>query len=364
MPQNILITATSPNQGKTAVTIGLTAELVKRVKHIGFIKPIGQADRAAGRHRVDEDTLLIEKACRVHCSIGDMNPIVIDSGFPAHFLNPSVLETQVNNLKAAYGRIAEGKEIVVMEGSGHAAAGASFGLSNAFIAKTFDAKVLLVSSGGVGQACDKILLSRQYFENEGVQLIGAIFNKVTDADWENVTSIGKTILEDRGIRFLGAIPYRKDLYVPTMLQVLECLRGTLLHGEKSLSVPIGNIGVGAMQVSNALQRLSGPTLLVVPGDRDDLILGALSARTAGWGNFSLTGIVLTGNIQPSSVVVEMIKKTDVPAILVEPNSYETTARLHSLPVKISPWDREKIDTIVETFAQHVDCERLVKLLSL
>ncbi len=362
MSQNLFVTATRPNAGKTAVTIGLTAALVKTVKRIGFIKPIGQADRGAGRHRVDEDTLLVEKACRVHCNIGDMNPIVIESGFPLSFLNPSVLETHIANLQASFNRIAEGKEIVVLEGSGHAALGASFGLSNAFVAKLFDAKVLLVSSGGIGYPVDEILLSKHYFEKEGVSLLGVIINKVSDEDWESVQTITKTILEDHGVRFLGAIPYKRDLYRPTLMQVLEALRGELIHGDKQLSNAIGHISVGAMTVSNAIGRLAGPTLLIVPGDRDDLILAALAAKSAGWGNFSLTGIVLTGNLHPTPLVTELIKKADVATILVEPNSYETAAKLNSLEVKISPWDRDKIDTIVQNFAEHVDVDRLTKLI--
>ncbi len=362
MVQNIFVTATRPNEGKTAVTIGLTAALVKQVKRVGFIKPVGQADRGAGRHRVDEDTLLVEKACIVHCNLGDMNPIVIESGFPISFMNPSVLEGHMQNLEAAYRRIADGKDIVVLEGSGHAALGASFGLSNASIAKQFNAKVLLVSSGGVGNPIDEILLNRCYFEKEGVHLLGVIINKVRDEDWNAVQSITKTILEDHGIRFLGAIPYKPDLYRPTLMQVVEALRGKLLHGETRLSRPIGQINVGAMTVANALQRISGPILLIAPGDRDDLIIGALHAQSTGWNDLSLTGLVITGNLHPSRATLELIKKSDVPTILVEPNSYETAARIAELPVKISPWDCEKIDTIVQTFAEHVDLQRLMNLL--
>lgn len=128
MGRNIYITATRPNEGKTAITLGLTAGFVKKGKRIGFIKPVGQADIDAGNKRaIDEDTLLIERACRVHCNIEDMNPVTLRPGFPEGLTTASGKQALIDRVRRAYDRVAQDKEFVVIEGTGHAAVGVSWG---------------------------------------------------------------------------------------------------------------------------------------------------------------------------------------------------------------------------------------------
>ncbi|MBI3270511.1 MAG: AAA family ATPase [Planctomycetes bacterium] len=360
MAKNIFITATRPNEGKTAVTIGVTHALCKRNLNIGFIKPVGQADLEAGKTRIDEDTLLVERACRVHCNIEDMSPVTLPPGFNEALLAKAVRESSLEKVKKAYARVAAGKEYVVLEGTGNASAGAIFGISNAHIAKMLGAKVLLVAGGGIGQPIDEILLNKRYLEREGVEVLGAIINKVYDREWDRVHSIVKGVMEENDIRFLGAIPFKPELYQATMMQVLEALRGDLINGDRGLNTRVGRILVGAMTPSNAMEHFQGNVLLVTPGDRDDMILAALASSVIHSKEFTLSGLILTGDIYPKKAIMEIIKRTDTMVVVVKMDSYTAATRLNNLVVKISPWDREKIDMIIETVGQHVDIDGLIE----
>jgi len=362
MSRNIFITATRNNVGKTAITLGLTAAFVKKGKRIGFIKPVGQADLDAGNSRsIDEDTLLIERACRVHCNIEDMNPITLKPGFPESFAGPAARQGLIDKVRRAYDRVAQDKEFVVIEGTGHAANGTSWGISNAEMAKLLNAKVLLVSAGGVGQPIDDVLLNKRYFESFGVGMIGVVINKVFPAEIKKIETVARPIFEENGVTLLGSIPYEKDLYTPTVLQVLEDQRGDLLNGEAALNTRIGNVLVGAMTPHNAMDKFEGSCLLVTPGDREDMILAALSMTLADQkGRFSLAGLVLTGDIYPRKNILEIIKRTSVPVMVVKQDSYTTANRIHNLVVKISPWDTAKVNHIVDLVGKYVNIDETLK----
>lgn len=364
MPKNIYITATRENQGKTAVTLGLTAAFCRKLKNIGFIKPVGRVPKGSPRHRVDEDTILIEKACSVHCNIEDMNPITFQPGFPEAWTTKAAQDENVGKVWNAYKRVAEGKELVVIEGTGHAAAGAVYGLSNALMAKVCESKVLLVTAGGIGQPVDEVLLNSAYYEKEGVEVLGVIVNKVRPNEMDAVERVTRRCLEDRGIRFFGAIPHSPMLEQFTVLQVLEELGGEVIHGEGKLSNRVGRVMVGAMTAHNAIEHFRADNaLLVVPGDRDDLILAALvSAFIDRDRGFSLSGVVLSGGIRPSESIMELFRRVQVPVVVVQQDSFTTASMIDSIVVRISPNDRERIETILEQVALHVRADEILSLL--
>lgn len=364
MPKNIYITATRENQGKTAVTLGLTSAFCRKLKNIGFIKPIGRIPKDSQRHRVDEDTLLIEKVCSLHCNIEDMNPITFTPGFPMSFTTKAAQDENVGKVWNAYKRVSEGKELVVIEGTGHAAEGAVFNLSNALLAKVCEAKVLVVTAGGVGQPVDDVLLNLAYYEKEGVEVLGVVVNKVRPNEMQAVEDVTRRILEDHGVRFFGAIPRVPALEQITMLQVLEETGGQVLHGETRLTNRVGRVMVGAMTAHNAIQHFKDKdVLLVVPGDRDDILLGALvSAYLDRDSRFELAGVVLSGGIRPSQAIFDMMRRVQVPVILVQQDSFTTAAEINHIVVRVSPTDKERIQTIIEQVAIHVRADEILSLL--
>ena len=81
MQRRIFIAATMQNDGKTTVSLGLIKAFKKRFKKVGFIKPVGQRYVFEHGYKVDEDSVLIEKACGMRSPIKDMSPVAIDKGF-------------------------------------------------------------------------------------------------------------------------------------------------------------------------------------------------------------------------------------------------------------------------------------------
>jgi len=184
--KRIFVAATKQNDGKTTISLGLIKAFKKRFNRVGFIKPVGQRYVFEHGCKVDEDSVLIEKVCGMRCSIKDMSPVAIDKGFTEKYIKRGDHRKLVDSIISSFERIARRKDLVVIEGTGHAGVGSIFDLSNARVANLLDAKVILVTAGGIGKPMDEIELNMALFEKEGVDVIGVIINKVLASKYKKV----------------------------------------------------------------------------------------------------------------------------------------------------------------------------------
>lgn len=361
MTKNIFIAATRQNKGKTMVSLGLIMALKKRFNNIGFIKPVGQRYVIANGHKVDEDSVLVEKVCGLDCDLIHMSPIAVEKDFTVKYISHPDPRKLVRQIKDSYKKVSLGKDIVVIEGTGHAGVGSVFDLSNASVAKLLNAKVVLISCGGIGQPIDEIMLNKALFEKTGVNMLGAIVNKIYPKKYDKIAHYARKGLKNKGVELLGAIPYEKVLSSPTVGEIMEETGAKLINGRESLENRIEDIVVGAMTAHQALAYFHSRTLVITPGDREDIILGAMSSCLTKRGNeCGVGGIVLTGGIMPHSNIMSSIKKTAIPVISHKEDTYTVASDIHDIIVKIRPGESEKIRIAVELVEKYVDVDMILK----
>jgi BioD-like phosphotransacetylase family protein len=119
--------------------------------------------------------------------------------------------------------------------------------------------------------------------------------------------------------------------------------------------------VGAMTPPNALKYIKENTLIVAPGDRDDVVLAAMSMHLLSR-DLQLSGIVFTGGIRPQPQTMELLSRTDIPVLAVEEDTYETASCISDILVKIRVSDQEKIELASSLVRKHVDFQQLWELL--
>jgi hypothetical protein len=202
-------------------SLGLISALKARNMSVGFIKPVGQRYVEVDGHKVDEDSVLIDKVFNLGLHLKDMSPIAVEREFTQKYIAAPNVEPLVASIHKSYALVAENRDIVVIEGTGHAGVGSVFDLSNATVAKMLGAKVAIVSSGGIGRPIDEIVLNRALFEKEGVEVLGAIVNKVAFDKLEKIANFVEAGLKRKGIELLGVVPFRQVLTAPTLRQILE-----------------------------------------------------------------------------------------------------------------------------------------------
>src|SRR5271166_1324603 len=220
----VFIAATRQNDGKTTASLGLIAALQKYFPRIGYIKPVGQRFVEIEEQQIDEDTVLMDQVYRLNCPLLDMSPIAVEPDFTRKYLQSSNNEALVKKIIKAFDRVAWEKDFVLCEGSGHAGVGSVFDLSNAQVAQILDAKVIIVTQGGIGRPIDEVCLNQALFEKEGVEIIGVILNKVLGEKVDHVSDFARRGLKRKGLKLLGVIPHEEVLSRPTIGLIREELK--------------------------------------------------------------------------------------------------------------------------------------------
>jgi BioD-like phosphotransacetylase family protein len=359
--KRIFVAATRMNDGKTTTCLGLFASLLAQFSNVGFIKPIGQRFLKVEGLDIDEDSFLLDSIYNVSTPISAMSPIAVDGEFTRRYLdNPkSSLDQIVNDICVAFDRAAWEKDCILIEGTGHAGVGSVFDLSNAQVAKLLDAKVVIVAQGGVGRPIDEISLNKALFDKVGLEVVGAILNKVEPSKAEMVKEYAGKGLKRLGVPLLGVLPKEKVLSAPNLSQIGKEIKAKWINGQlHGMKQRITRVVIGAMTAKHIIDYLSTGTLIITSGDREDILLWAIAS--AGMpGARSIAGIILTRDLKPHSKILNMLSETDIPVMTVEKDSYEVASMINNMTVKTEPQDLDKIPLIKEMVMDNVDIEQII-----
>ncbi|KRP37178.1 MAG: hypothetical protein ABS34_04065 [Opitutaceae bacterium BACL24 MAG-120322-bin51] len=356
--KRIFIAATRMNDGKTTTSLALFAALRSFTPKVGFIKPVGQRFVEIEGHQIDEDSVLLDKIFDIKVPIGAMSPIAIHPTFTREFLDDPYKNraTVIDKMCRAFDRAAFEKDYIIIEGTGHAGVGSVFNLSNADVAKLLKAKVIIVARGGIGRPIDEIALNKALFAQAGVEVIGAIINKVEADKLAMIEKYCQIALERMGIPLLGCIPVEKKLIVPKLNQVVEEVNGRWLNGrEHGATERVEKVLIGAMAAKGLVELLERGSLIITPGDREDILLGAIAAESIA-GEKVVSGIILTRNVLPHPKLMEMIAKTNIPVIICQDDSYAVASKITQMTVKTQPSDTDKIPIIKDLISKNIDLD--------
>lgn len=358
--KRIFVAATHMNDGKTTTCLGLFAAMKTLTPKIGFIKPIGQRFIEVEGSKIDEDSVLLNSIFNLTTPIEAMSPVAVDSTFTRRYLqNPEQnLAILKDKMCRAFDRTAHEKDIVIIEGSGHAGVGSVFDLSNAQVAKLLGAKAIIVAQGGIGRPIDDIALNKALFDKYHVEVIGAILNKVLPEKVESIRNYAANGLERLGVPLLGVLPMEQQLVAPNLSQIVAEISGRWLNGRQHgrherILRPI----IGAMTAKSAIDYLQPGVLTITPGDRDDIILSAI-AMVGISGRQVMSGIILTRNIMPHPKLMEMLEKTNIPVVICSEDSYGVASKINNMTVKTQPEDTDKIPIIKRLLLDYVDIQKI------
>jgi len=356
--KRVFLAATGQNRGKTTTSLGLLAAIRDRGLRLGFVKPVGQRYLVIGGTRADEDAVLMREVFALPDALNDMSPVTLPRRFTTDFIMGRIDEDLGRVVRDAYERVAGDKDLVVVEGTGHAGVGAVIGLSNAAAAAMLDAPVIIVSEGGIGRPIDEIVLNGALFAAHGVRVLGAVVNKVDVESHPDLPEVLHRGLAQHDIELLGCIPYSAFLANPSLELIATHLDGELLAGEATPGLTIGWVAIGAMRADHAVELLRERSLIITPGDREDLLRAAIDA------NRHVTvprviGLVLTGGFRPSQAIIDELRRANMFTYLVGTDTYRTAQAVDEILVKTHPSDVEKIETIIRLVRPALDVDALL-----
>ena len=375
--RQLYLAATGQNRGKTTAALGLFEGFVRRGLDAGFMKPVGQRTVIDDGEPADEDAVLMRAVFGLTEPYSVLSPVHIPRGFTKAYIAGEVVEDLGAKVVRAHATFRD-REVLLIEGTGHTGVGAVIGLSNAAVAASLGTPAIIISEGGVGRPIDEIVLNAALFAKHGVPVAGAIVNKVDVQAQPGIEGVLERGLAPYDIPLLGVLPVRPILSNPTLEMILEGVRGETLHPGPDLERVIDGVAIGAMEPGHMLERVGPGTLVIVPGDREDVILTLTTAhlmgspRTASVGELTrptlplddghagaAIGLVLTGGYRPRKPVIEAIRRADLFATLVPNDTYTVASEVHDLLVKTHAADREKISLIKELVGRNLDIDRIL-----
>ncbi|MHC4926260.1 MAG: phosphotransacetylase family protein [Planctomycetota bacterium] len=355
----IYIGATLRDCGKTSVSVGLMQVLQAQGLNPGYCKPVGQHYVRYQEKNIDEDGVLMHQIFNLTDEPYYLSPIAIERGFTTKFINEPNVEPLEKEIVRCHDELLKVHPMVIVEGTGHAGVGSCFGLSNARVAELLGAKVVIVTSGGVGRPLDEIALSLSLFRDHNVEVIGVIVNKVLPEKFDRIKdTVGKG-LKLLGTELIGAIPYDKSLTTFTVGQLAEEFNYQILCGHDALSNIIEDTVIAAMEPQHVLQHIHTNTLIITPGDRIDNILVSLLILSQDTSN---GGIILTGGFEPHRTIEPLLKSSRIPVLMSTEDTFKVSARMKGLGFKIRSYDTKKVGRLHQLVREHVNVSGILNSL--
>ena len=356
MNKAIYIATSEHNSGKSIVTLGLMSMLIGKTAKVGYFRPIIE-DFEDGKLDNHIETVI----SHFGLDIDFEDAFAITKSKLIKKKNKGKIGEVLDLIIEKYKRLEEQFDFVLVEGTSFSGEGTVIELDmNVLIAKNLGIPTIIVGSG-VGKTLEELIdslyLAYDSFKVKDVEVLAVIANKVQEQNIKLVTDGLQANLPPEVL--VNAIPIISSLNNPTIKEIVDVLEAKVLFGDDFLNNEVGNFSVGAMQLRNYLLHLKENALVITPGDRADIILGALQANESA--NYpTISGIVLTGNILPEESIMKLIEglTTVVPIITVEGGTYQITNKLGNIKSKIYADNTHKIEGSISTFEKYVDLDEL------
>lgn len=346
MAKKIYIAATGQDCGKTTTSLSLIHLARKKYQRIGFIKPFGPKLIEYKGRQIDMDAALISHIYGLDDDLEHMSPVVVESQTTRRFLDGKIShERLIAPLDRAINVLEKKCDFLIIEGAGHAGVGAVVGLSNAQVAARYQAPVLLVTSGGVGQVIDSVHLNLALLREAGAEVRMLVPNKLIPGKREATLGYLEKAFAAHPFKVIGGFNYSPILADPTLRHIAKLL-GLQLHASDQQSLRIAHhLQMGAAATQRVVDLLLPSTLLVVTSSRDELLVMLASLYHIPEFKSKIAGLVIPGLAPVADIVQRILNDSGIPYIRSTATTAEVFSRINEDVSKIGPEDCEKISLI-------------------
>jgi BioD-like phosphotransacetylase family protein len=348
----LLVTSTEEATGKTAISLAM-AKLATAAGHsVGYMKPKGTRLQSATGKTRDEDPMLARELLDLDDEMHELEPIVYTPTFIEEAIRGRERPEELRErILENYENLAEGRDLMVLEGTDELTTGGIVDLTDPEIAELIDANVVLISRYDEPADADEILAAADQI---GDNLAGVLFNAVPDSSLDQLTQDVAPFLENRGVPVLGVIPRIKELAGMTVGELANRLGAEVLTSDVSTDVFIERFTVGAMSGESALThfRRTQNAAMITGGDRSEIVTAALEAS-------GIKCIILGGGFRPSGAVLGKAEKRGVPVLLLQSDTRMVIDRAEDVLRSGPTRDPKTVERMQELLDDHTDFDTLL-----
>jgi BioD-like phosphotransacetylase family protein len=318
----VFVTSISENAGRTMLVAGLGKSWLNAGKKVGYLK-LGVSSGKDKPGGVDGDVVFMQS--------------LLGLQEPAETLVSNSL-----NLKVDYLRVAQGQDIILMEGQ---TLGDSKGLP-----ESVDARVLVVHDFAVPLSPALI-----EYKKIGKRLLGLVLNKVPQSKFSDIRNLAAKEIERSGIKLLGIIPEDRLLAAMSVAELVTAIQGKILNNPENSGDLVENFMLGALAYDSGVDyfQRKNHKAVILKGDRPDMHLAALQTSTRC--------LVISGGAMPIPMVAIQARDKKVSLISAAGDVLGLAAILESAVSHAKFNQEKKLPRLMEILQENLDLKVLATL---
>jgi BioD-like phosphotransacetylase family protein len=309
-----------------------------------------------GNNIADEDAAFAKEILGLDINPWEISPVVVTPKLLRAYIQGKQKEDLLQKIKDAYKKVQKSNDVILLEGGGSLREGYVVGIPTPDVVEALGSDVLaVVKYRDPIRVMDDTLAARTRLGNF---LRGVIINRVpTDAN-EFLKKDAIPYFEKQGIPILGLVPETRSLEAMTVQELFDILDAQLLTETYNPEAFVENLTIGAMTAEAALHRFRKQSnkAVITGGDRSDIQLAALET--------SITCLVLTGNLQPSPLIIKQAEDLGVSVFLVPGTTMETIETIERVFGKTRLGQINKLEQYEKIFSESVDMKKLFTVFDL
>ena len=349
MPTSLYLASAESRSGKSAVALGLLAQLTHLGRNVGVFRPIVQDE--------GEDSLL--QLLLPHATSPRDGAEAVGVTYDRVHADP---DAAIGEVVERYHRYAAAHDTVLVIGSDFTDVPGPTEFSvNASIAAHIGTPMVLVVPG-IDREAEGIVTAAELMVHEARQRHADVLAVLANQVGADQLGLTDEVLTGRLAPVATyALPANPVLASPTVRDLMAATRGELLLGDPELlDREAMSLIVAGMTMPNVLDRLVDGAVVICPADREEVLLATLQAHRAS--TFpTLSGIVLNGGFSLSPQVRRLIEGLDVqlPVVATDGGTFTTATRCHGARPRLAPGSRRKIEEAIGMVGAHVDLAALL-----
>ena len=328
MSKSLYITSLERRSGRALVALAVMEHLSGQAGNVSFFRPLISADTGP-----DKLITLMMSLYDLKFSPEEMYGISLGDAMP--LLAAGKYDEVYTRILERYKSLEGRSDFVLCVGTDYSGASTALEFDfNVECARNIGSSLIPVLNGA-GKDTDTLVSGvraiTESMEEQKCDVTAIIVNRVApDHRDEFLEAMSK---RPAGGRRVYALPEEPFLDKPTVSEIASALGATIVSGDTGrLEGEVADFKIGAMELPNFLDHLEPGSLVITPGDRADILVGAIAADSSE--NYPhISAIVLTGGLKLAPQILKLMEGTHaslVPVMSVPIDTFTAAMRINGL----------------------------------
>lgn len=352
--RQLLVVPTLPGAGASAVCLGLVHALDVQGIRVGYAKPLAQPQ--------PEDRP--DNACALIRLVTPLDPPTpIEAATLRRHLGDNTLSDLMETVVTLVDPVLADHDVVILEGLAPNQRLAHASAVNAAVAATLDAEIVLVADarGRPDHVADTVSAAASNYRNgDGDRVLGVILNRIPFDGSDDPSQPYRRALAEHRLSVVAAIPDCPEINLPRVRDVVAQL-GLQVLNDGDLDRRVLKTVIAAQAVPGVIDAMSEGSLVLVPGDRSEIVLLASLLTMNG---FPLAGLLLTVGTAPDERVMRLCEPAaaaGLPILLARDFTYEVATAVRDLDPDLPVDDGPRARSVMELVTENLDAAWIADL---